>query len=70
MSPVPMVLPITTDAAEAAPTAMDLTIRKMVEATLFAAMAEESMWPRITVCRAVLIPHSPCTNSMGRVSLK
>ena len=65
-----MVFPIMTEAVEAAPTAMDLTIRKMVDATLLAAIAAAVIWPRITVCSAVLTPHSPCTSSMGVVNLK
>ena len=38
-----------TDAVDAAPTAMDFTIRKIVDATLFAAIAAAVIWPRITV---------------------
>lgn len=49
---------------------MDLTIIKIVEATLFAAMAAAVIWPRMTVCSAVFTPHSPCTTSMGAVTLK
>ena len=39
--PSPMVFPITIEAEDAAPTAMDFTIRKIVDATLLAAMAAD-----------------------------
>ena len=41
ISPMPIVFPMITDAAEDAPTAIDFTIRKMLDATLLAAMAAE-----------------------------
>ena len=47
--PPPMACPIRTDAEEEAPTAMDLTSRNKVEATLLAAIALLAMCPRITV---------------------
>ena len=70
MSPVPIVFPMITDAAEDAPTAVDFTIKNKVDATLFAAMAVAFICPRITVCNAVLTPQSPWTNSIGAVTLK
>ena len=65
MSPAPMVLPISTDAAEAAPTDVTFRSRNSVELMDWAAMALLSMWPSITVCTALEPPHSAEASSMG-----
>ena len=39
------------------------------EAALFAAIASEVIWPRMTVCMAVFRPHRPDTTIMGAVTL-
>jgi len=70
ISPLPMVCPITIDAAEDAPIAVDFTIIKIVDATLFAAIAAVAICPKMTVCKAVFSPHNPCTTSMGAVNLR
>ena len=54
-----MVFPMITEAVEEAPTAVDFTIKKRVDAALLAAIAAEVICPKITVCSAVFSPHSP-----------
>ena len=38
------------------------------EAALFAAIASEVIWPRMTVCMAVFRPHRPDTTIIGAVT--
>ena len=61
----PTVLPMITDAAEAAPTAVTFSSRNTVLEMDWAAMALSFMWPRMMVCMALATPHRSAAPSTG-----
>ena len=65
MSPSPTVLPMSTEAADDAPTAVTFKSRNTVLEIDCAAMALSFMWPRMTVCRALAMPHRKAEPSVG-----
>ncbi|RAZ06404.1 hypothetical protein DK853_53580, partial [Klebsiella oxytoca] len=60
--------PVSTAAAEEAPTDVTFRNRKMVEEMEWAAMALEDICPRMTVCRAVLQPQRNPVATTGRLT--